>query len=273
MAEDRHDLFDAGWLSLREPADHRSRHEPFATRLDEEGRARGWREVVDLGGGTGSNVRWLSPRLSWARQWTVVDHDPALLARVRPPAAGALRTLRGDLSREGLAAAQHAHLVTASALLDLASREWVQALAEVCAAAGCGLLFALSYDGEIRLTGEADPDDGLVTEAVNRHQLGEKGMGTALGPGATAAAVAALTAGGYRCLTAPSPWVLAGAGDAALARALMEGWVEAAEEIHPRASGRLRGWLDRRVAAFRAGALGIRVGHTDLLALPPDAAT
>lgn len=272
MGEEAPDRFDSGWLSLREPADHRSRHQPFAARLEVEGRVRQWRDVVDLGAGTGSNVRWLSPRLTWVRQWTVVDHDPALLARVHRPGNAALRTLRGDLFREGLAAAQHAHLVTASALLDLVSRTWVEALAERCASAACGVLFALSYDGRIRVTGAGDPDDALVTEAVNRHQVGEKGMGAALGPAATAVAVEALEGVGYRCITADSPWILEGPGDAALARALLEGWVQAAEEIHPGESRRFRGWLARRVAAFHAGEAGIEVGHTDLLALPPEGA-
>ncbi len=268
MSERRKDVFDAEWLQLREPADHRARHEPFATLLRAEGRAKGWSAVLDLGGGTGSNLRYLAPRLGWVSSWCVLDHDPELLARVDTSGRTPVRTLLGDLGREGLEAVEDADLVTGSALLDLVSREWIELLAEECAAHGCAVLFSLTYDGHVAIHGgEHDPDDDFVVRAVNRHQTREKGLGQALGPAAHQAAVQAFRAVGFDCQSAPSPWILSGRGDAELARALMEGWVEAAEEVHPGEGPRLRAWLKRRVQAFSRN-LEITVGHTDLVALP-----
>jgi hypothetical protein len=180
-----------------------------------------------------------------------------------------VRTILGDLARDGLDEVEEADLVTGSALLDLVSRDWVDQLADRCALRGSAVLFALTYDGGIHLSGpDPDPDDDFVVEALNRHQTGEKGMGTALGPSAAGAAREAFERVGYECVTAPSPWILRGESDVPLAVALMEGWVAAAAEVHPDQEGRLRVWLARRSADFRDGVLEVRVGHQDLLALP-----
>ena len=80
--------------------------------------------------------------------WLLVDHDPGLLAQV--PAASGVETRCLELSTlddreifDGRA------LVTASALLDLVSEEWLRVLAVRCAESGAAVLFALSYDGRI----------------------------------------------------------------------------------------------------------------------------
>jgi hypothetical protein len=54
--------FSAQWLDLREPVDHRSRNVELGRRLARH--FEGWRPitVVDLGCGTGSNLRATAPR-------------------------------------------------------------------------------------------------------------------------------------------------------------------------------------------------------------------
>ena len=76
--------FSADWLALREPIDHRSRHPGLLARLADAIGARESLRVVDLGAGTGSNLRALAPHLPPPRQtWRLVDHDPALIAAAR----------------------------------------------------------------------------------------------------------------------------------------------------------------------------------------------
>ena len=190
------ETFDADWLALREPIDHRSRAESLLAPLCDTWRARGWSRVLDLGTGAGSNLRYLAPRLPAGQRWVLVDHDPDHLRTLRhakaPASVRSLTIVPGDLVHEGLAAISHADLVTASAVLDLVSEDWLCRVVDACADAGRGAHFALSYDGEIRWSaggapggqGEEDPDDALVRDAVNAHQTGDKGMGTALGPAA-----------------------------------------------------------------------------------------
>jgi SAM-dependent methyltransferase len=267
------ETFASDWLALREPVDHRSRAATLVAPLARWWHARGGARVVDLGSGTGSNLRWLSPRLPGGQEWTLVDHDAALLDRGRELAVervagvGRVERVQGDLAHEGLAAARSADLVTASALLDLVSEAWLGGVVDACARAGAAALFALTWDGAIGWGGAAEENDALVLDAVRAHQRRDKGLGPALGPTATEAAVRWFERAGYRVSVDASPWVL-GPDDRALARALLEGWTDAAIEERPADARRIRTW-----AAARREALGhafeVTVGHVDLLALPP----
>ena len=73
--------FDERWLALREPCDHAARSGALAARFVEA--VGPSPRLVDLGAGTGSNLRYLAPRLPTAQRWLLVDHDPALLRQAR----------------------------------------------------------------------------------------------------------------------------------------------------------------------------------------------
>jgi trans-aconitate methyltransferase len=159
--------FDAAWLELREGVDQRSRAAELLPHLRRWWAERACSEVLDLGCGTGSNLRYLAPELPGQQRWTLLDHDAALLARIEAPRSDVVvRPLQGDLAEEGLAEVGGAHLVTAAALLDLVSRPWLGALVDACADTGRGALFALTYDGTVEWSGDADPFDALVRDAV-----------------------------------------------------------------------------------------------------------
>ncbi len=321
------ETFSSDWLALREPADHRSRSTDLIAPLAEWWAARTGRHVLDLGSGTGSNLRYLAPRLPGEQAWTLVDRDAALLDRatsagVTSPGVGrvepdsetvpeglgsgtvpgrsgsgavprghdsgtvptgvgsevvALECVVGELDPEGLVRVPEADLVTASALLDLVTHQWLERLVEACRAAGNAALLSLTWDGTMTW-GHPDrndhpaadaekPADGLVAEAVRDHQLRDKGMGPALGPAAGPAAAAACRAAGSDTWLLSSPWRL-GAGDELLARALIDGWVAAASEERPADAQFIRDWAERRRASTSTG-FTLEVGHVDLLALPP----
>lgn len=266
--------FDSGWLDLREEADHRARDPNLAVELAAWWNARGASRIVDLGSGTGSNLRYLAPHLPGVQRWTLVDHDPGLLERVRLPADGpgfrleSITPLVADLARGGLDPVATTDLVTASALLDLVSARWLTGLVEACLRANAAALLALSYDGTVQWSVPA-PDDDWILAAVNRHQLRDKGTGGALGPAAAAEAERLFRHAGYRCRLGASPWEL-GRNDAALVEELVAGWGKAAGEIAPHRSERIQEWARARVAAVRTGRLRVTIGHMDLLALPPE---
>lgn len=256
--------FTTDWLALREPADAAARAAtlvgPFVSG------AGATRRVVDLGAGTGANLRYLAPRLGGAQDWLAVDSDPALLGALAARAAPAgvrVRTLLLDLAQglETLSIAGH-DLVTAAALLDLVSAAWLAGLAARCAAARTGVLFALTYDGRIEWS-PAEDGDACIREFVNRHQQTDKGFGPALGPDAAAAAGRIFEERGYRMRSARSDWAL-GAEARALQAALVDGWVSAAVEIAPRKASALEDWRRRRHAHLATGASRLRVGHVDL---------
>ena len=280
--------FASSWLSLREAVDRASRSPHLANLAGEWLLARddAYR-LVDLGCGRGSNVNYLAPRLPGPQAWTLVDHDAELLkeARARVMTLRDIRgqtivadTLAASLERFDLPAMASAHLITASALLDLVSTSWIDALVTHCAVHRQGLLMALSVTGEWRFIDRQhqpveNPEDAWVLELFRAHQQRDKGLGDALGGRAHAALAAAFSAVDYRVEEAETPWQLA-AGEPdhqPLMAALIDGWAAAARGHSPEAAARIDEWQIQRRQAVASGELGIWVGHRDLLALPREA--
>jgi SAM-dependent methyltransferase len=249
--------------------------------------------IVDLGAGTGANLRYLAPRLGGRQEWLLIDSDRELLtaanARLRDWAATLDARVETDASRISITTALFSAvvrtreldmasalaalslprgcLVTASALLDLVSRSWLEALADACRAAHASVLFALTYDGRLTLE-PAERDDDLARALFNRHQHTDKGFGPALGPGAAAAAKAAFAQRGYTLGEAASDWRL-GRAEQRLQGELIDGWLAAALEIEPGSTLRLERWHTRHRAHIDVGESTVVVGHSDLGGLPP----
>ncbi|MFI9602117.1 methyltransferase domain-containing protein [Streptomyces sp. NPDC052043] len=261
------------WLELREAADAAARAteslDPLRIRLVNRPGRQGGLVVHDLGCGTGSMGRWLAPRLDGAQHWVLHDRDPYLLhfAAVASPRAAAdgsrvtVETRRGDVARLTPDALSGASLVTASALLDVLTREEIDALAAACAGAGCPALLTLSVAGRVELT-PADPLDAEITEAFNAHQR-RSGL---LGPDAVDAAREAFAAHGATVRVHPSPWRL-GPDQRELTAQWLRGWVGAAVEQRPELGPPADRYLADRLEACAAGELRVVVHHTDLLAL------
>ncbi|WP_110668123.1 class I SAM-dependent methyltransferase [Salinicola halophilus] len=284
-AADTH--FSDDWLALRESADHRARHaEPTHLAADWLAKrvavsARPGPHLVDLGCGSGSNVRYLAPRLPAAQQWQLIDHDPALLERARERCVrlegGDGDSVRLDTQRATLAETiargfAGADLVTASALFDLLTADDVDALAAACVDADCAALFALSVDGEIRFHDPAgdlleDDEDRFVLALYESHQRRDKGTGAALGIDAPMTLRDAFERRGYRVVESPSPWRL-DADSLPLIEALMAGWQQALHEQAPEWRERIDRWYATRLAQLRRGEASLSVGHRDIVALP-----
>jgi hypothetical protein len=265
--------FSADWLALREPSDARARSAAVTRAIADRLEAASDLHVLDLAAGTGANVRYLDGRLRGdrrGRHWLLVDNDPGLLARaaalVGPGVSVETRVMDLSAAFEPAAANLCAgqDLVTASALLDLVSERWLNALAGRCADARAAVLFALTYNGDIRFSPE-EAEDALVRDLVNRHQRIDKGFGPALGPEASELAARAFAALGYEVQRARSDWVLA-EDVPDLQRQLIGGWADAAAELAPSEAPRLGSWKERRLAHVGAGRSRIVVGHEDLAA-------
>ncbi|WP_376690660.1 class I SAM-dependent methyltransferase [Wenzhouxiangella sp. EGI_FJ10409] len=286
MMPDADSRFDGDWLALREAADHAARSDELAGLVAERLGSRVPLRVLDLGAGTGSNLRWLAPRLPGPQDWLLLDHDAQLLDRAHALAAPVslddrpirVATRCADLAELSPELFEGVDLVTASALFDLVSALWLEQLAAriaQIAERGAAALFALTVDGRrgfVDADGRAliDEEDRWMVRQFNAHQLRAKGLGRALGPAAAAALPEALTAAGLRVFTERADWRLA-AGEpqtGPLAAALINDWAKAAREQSPESSARVAAWRDRRLAGLEAGRIGLCVGHVDVLALP-----
>jgi hypothetical protein len=249
--------------------------------------------VLDLGSGTGANLRYLLEVLPNRQDWLLTDVNVDVLERVysRTSSWAAARgytvtaepgglTIRGhgrdvrvrvrqedlDMLRPDLFAGRD--LVTASALLDLVSESWLETLAARCRAERAAALFALNYDGRSDCL-PREPEDDLLRDGLNRHQLRDKGLGgPAAGPVANVVAVRVFGRAGYEVSGVESSWRL-GAEHLELQRQLMDGWVEATLELDPVLAPQVADWRKRRHAHLDSGASRIVVGHHDVAAWLP----
>ena len=293
--------FSLDWLDLREAADHRARDDGLLLR------ARDWLTqqavvdrpcIIDLGSGSGSTLRAFAACADinhWA--WRLVDADAALLVEAtrRHGSVQALQGYEQDLADVDNLPLAGAQMITASALFDLVSAEFLDALLQAMVRSGQrpALYSALNYDGTTQFS-PSHPLDDQVLAAFNRDQQRDKGFGKALGPAATACLAELCTAAGYNVELASSHWRLGGRGlmddeetrnstaaiggtefvgnngsdgDSLLASALIDGIAAAVTEDEQIDSIALQDWQTFRQAHVASG-LCI-VGHMDLLALPP----
>ena len=301
--------FSADWLALREPADRRARSAVLVERLVAwlsgpshlAGDGSPPLRVLDLGCGTGANLRYLAPILAIDQCWTCLDLDPDLLRvltrrtaawatdlAMHPMAAAGgglriqgfgatweVRTQAFDLARGiGALPIDPGTLVVASALLDLVSEDWLTDLLRTCAGARAPLLLTLTYDGRVTLDPPL-PLDRAVIGMVNAHQGRDKGFGKALGPSASARLVQLGDTLGFSVGLARSDWRL-GSDETDLQVALTHGWTAAALEQAAATRGpndlalttSIHEWQQVRYAEIVAKGSRLRVGHQDALLLP-----
>jgi hypothetical protein len=256
--------FSAEWLALREPADWRSRS-PRVTETVARALSGGRvLRAVDLGAGTGSNARFLSQALAASAEWLLVDGDEQLLWRAQGQMGLEAEVRVANLSRFSVLreVTLSRNFVTASALLDLVSEPWLEALCALCSMERAAVLFALSYDGRISCSPE-EPEDELVRRLVNLHQQTDKGFGPALGPEASAHAAMTLERLGYEVVRDRSDWMLDPASND-LQRQLIDGWAEAAAALAPSEAAVIASWRRRRLDHVANHRSRVVVGHEDL---------
>ena len=273
--------FSPEWLALREPADHRGRSEEVLAALRRRFAERDEVRVIDLGCGTGSNLRATAPYLPHRQTWILVDHDPKLLASAREQLCAWADTadVRNDalrIRKDGFELAvafrnadlaadfenvltEPFDLVTAAALFDLVSIAWIERFACAVARRRAAAYTALNYNG-VEIWTPPHAADADVLAAFNAHQTGDKGFGPSAGPAASAALARAFRALAYEVMTGDSPTPLE---EASVIREVVECVVEAARETGRVPHERLADWR-----AARATGAACTIGHTDLLAAP-----
>jgi SAM-dependent methyltransferase len=275
--------FSPEWLALREPADHAARSQDLLARVGRHFAGRTTINVVDFGCGAGSNLRGTYAALPGEQRWHLVDYDPRLLAAARERLARWADSSREDggtlhLSKDGKALAVSfvqadltqdldrvllagTDLVTAAALFDLVSDDWIAGFVAALKSRNLPLYTVLTYDGTERWE-PPHPADAAMLAAFHAHQGTDKGFGPAAGPRATAIMAEAFAASGYNVARAESPWHL-GPDFALLARELVTGFAGAVRETGSVTTAEIDGWL----AARREG-VTCHVGHEDLFAVP-----
>jgi len=273
--------FSPEWLALREPVDHRSRDAGLAGRLSKYFADRKSIRVVDLGCGTGSNLRGTFGLLPNEQDWTLVDYDARLLAAAREAilswadtsegAGDTLtvskhgKTLRVEFRQADLnadlddALGPDPDIVTASAFFDLCSVRFIDRFAMAVAQRRAAFFTVLTYNGE-QTWSPTHLADIQMLAAFCAHQTSDKGFGPSVGPQAASALRVAFEIAGYVVQEGDSPWQL-GETDRQLIADLAGGFASAVAETGRMDASVLASWS----ALLRTAAV---VGHTDTLATP-----
>ncbi len=276
--------FAADWLALREPADHAARSLPGPRALAQlfgervRNRNTGCVRLVDLAGGTGSNIRFLAPAIKGRQDWTLWDTDAALLTKLLPQCATWAQTQGWDAEIQGeVLHVEGAELalrirgerrdlrdgldvtgfdgVSSAALLDLVSVNWCESLIEALEGADRPpLLCSLVADGSWTWDPPL-PGDVAAARHFSADMRRDKGFGPALGHDGVETIAEMLGGHGFDVRRAHSPWRL-GADAAALQSALLDFQAEL--------PGTSADWL-----TARRGLLGrqiLRLGHGEVFA-------
>ncbi len=273
--------FSPDWLALREPADHAARNEAVRNAVQAHMARYEQPCIVDLGCGTGSNLRGLAPHLPAQQRWHLVDYDPLLLKAARESlslwadeARQEGETLILQAGDRAITVQFHQHdlngslqpvldlkpdLVTAAAFFDLVSPDWISRFVAALAAQDIAFHTVLTYNGEDSWTPPHAADAAMLA-AFARHQQTDKGLGVAAGPQAHGLMVSAFRQHGYDISEWSSPWRL-GSADKALMDALVTGFAGAVSETGLVAPETVADWLKTRLAGT-----GLVTGHDDLFA-------
>jgi hypothetical protein len=287
--------FSADWLSLRESVDHRSRNsllqEKVIDYLHQIADSKdGAIQIIDLGSGTGSNLRALAPLIHRNQQWTLIDYDPLLLNSARQKLCAwadstitdvkkndsddfttvkpltliknehqiTVEFLQNDLAKNLPAVlSRPADLITAAAFFDLVAFDWLD---QFCKLLQSPLYTVLTYNGEERWLPE-DPRDTEILKAFHSHQARDKGFGPAAGPLALVVLKQLLTQRGFKLETGKSPWML-GSDDSLLIAELARSTAQAAAETKLVSHETSEKWGMHRSQSHRC-----EIGHDDLFAI------
>lgn len=273
--------FTPEWLDLREPADRRARSTAITNAVGARFALRDDVRVLDLGAGTGANLRATSPLLPRRQSWTLVEHKPdfAESTKARLSAWADAAETSGNamhLKKDGreidvtfavadLATAtlelleQPVDLVTASAFFDLASEDYIRAFAKAVTGRNAAFYAALTYNGQRRWAPHR-PADNQMAAAFHRHQMQDKGLGLASGPLAAAHLADQFRLNGYSVIEGDSDWKL-DRNDRMLVDELIRGYAVAVSEIGGVDDKTIVNWVN----VPRTGAV---IGHTDTFAVP-----
>ena len=266
--------FSIEWLNLREVADHKARDKhllknavDWLNNLQAKDRV-----IVDLGSGTGSTIRCLQSFTTQlpSIQWRLVDNDPEVLAEAidRHSNDYSIESFLVDLSQTQKLPLDSVSMITASALFDLVSENFIQELCQLVKGKNdyrpVGLYSALNYDGCIKWT-PSHPLDAAILVNFNTDQRRDKGFGPALGPDASDFLQSQFNVTKFQCLSANSPWLL-DSGDYLITESLINGISEVALQTDGLTNSDVLSWKAFRIKNIRTGSCFL--GHTDILVLP-----
>ncbi len=249
--------FSARWLALREPVDHAARNSGVLDNVVDYFSQYSHLNILDLGCGTGSNLRGIAMHLHACEQtWTLTDHDPLLLDQAKKalqlwgdetsdtPYGVQIKKaektisvifLQADLNQNfghilDKSSVDDAYdLITAAALFDLISHNWAHNFVEHIKNRKLPFYTSLTYNG-VEKWRPRHPYDNTVHSIFQNCMREDKGFGCAMGQYATKVLSKLFENAGYQTSIGSSPWQLNTANHSSLIDMLKRGIAQACSQ-------------------------------------------
>lgn len=247
--------------------------------------------ILDLGAGTGGNLRYLLPRLGRRIQdWTLVEANPGLFDRMETETERWARAYGWGISRQSgqpllFGDDLRCHLtmvrqdigfdvyslgiqrydgVAAHRFLGWVSPEWLDHFVVELNSSGRLPLLATGLPDGVPNWQPGDPDDGLIADLVLASAGRDHGQGPPLGLTAGKTLTRVLGSAGYQVDGARSDWRLDGSRSTRRLAALIHELAMLASQIDPGLSERVLAWQERRLEQVEETSLVL--ARLDLLA-------
>ena len=284
----------AQWLAHRFACDAEARHpeieHKFLSFFEQHQTAL---HVVDVGSGTGANLRYYFDRIPHTQTWTLIEQSSHLLGECRHSLAtfaqkhgygwhpqgdtflltdagktAAITLIQGSIDRiEQLVDLPQADVVTANAVFDLLSFEQFDALVSTLAQHDVCLLATLNYY-ETSFLPFSERDHQFV-DWYHMHMKRPQPMGIAMGPDCSEEMLDLLAQHHMLIEQESSQWHLK-KGECTLHRYLLHFMEQAIAELSlsPEEQRDFEAWLTRKKELCRQRELEIIVDHSDIFAYP-----
>ena len=196
--------FSLSWIKLREPFDSVSRSDLLISKYNEK--EYNFKNILDLGGGNGSFLRWCHSKNIIYDNLLIADHDQALLNNFYSITSKYLSKESIDLIKintlsykfkrkcsekesyitlkkqdllNSMELIKDYDIISLSAVSDLLSKNYIKNLFEKTGK-GKIIYFSICFDGRVQWKNKSRYDKYIIS-MFNQHQKQEKTLGMALG--------------------------------------------------------------------------------------------
>jgi len=182
--------FENSWLLSREKIDSVSRNKKAIEKINKYTNFTKNLNIIDLGCGTGSNFRYLNPKILKKQSWKMIDISNLSLSYLKKNIRFSQKIQNITFKNEDIIKNlekinfKDFDIVTGSALLDIMPKEWFVEFSKINKSTKI-IYFSINYDGNFKFYPKHKDDDKIV-KLFNKDQMSDKGIGKkAVGPKCT----------------------------------------------------------------------------------------
>ena len=282
--------FSAVWIKSREPYDTRSRSKILCNLYKNNKEV--FQNILDLGGGTGSFLRWCHANNIEYDRFLITDHNPTLLDRFyviskkffseehinfikhsdlsyllerKKTQKISIINLKKQEIMKTMESMNNYNLISLSAVSDLLSKDYIKKLLDKVHE-GKYIYFSICFDGNVKWK-RSNKYDKYVISMFNKHQLQQKTLGMALGSNSIKIIKEMSLKRKYKVTMADSSWILQ--SDSSDSRDFQLSYLNTIyrplKKYELIDSAILNEWFIMRSKDIQLKKSQIRVGHKDLL--------